>query len=124
MMRLNGILRSNTILYCRHWVETVEFYRAVLGLVEAFANDWFVEFCLTERSFLSIADAARTSIEDVAGQGVTLAWQVDDLADAHGHLQALGIATTPVMRRLNAFVFYCHDPEGHRLEFWAEDPPE
>jgi catechol 2,3-dioxygenase-like lactoylglutathione lyase family enzyme len=114
------ITRTNTILYCRRWAETVHFYREVLGLPVTIENDWFVEFRLTEASFLSIADTARASVAAVEGQGITLAWQVDDLDAARKHLQQQGIAVTPIRRRWDARVFYCHDPEGHRLEFWNE----
>ena len=113
--------RTNTILYCRHWMETVNFYKRNLCLPVAFENDWFVEFQLTDTSFLSIANSARATIADVQGQGVTLTWEVTDIEKAKGHLEMQDIATTPLQRKWNALVFYCQDPEGHRLEFWAND---
>jgi catechol 2,3-dioxygenase-like lactoylglutathione lyase family enzyme len=45
------VRRVNTILYCRHWRETVAFYRERLGLKSAFQCDWFVEFRLTPTAF-------------------------------------------------------------------------
>lgn len=112
--------RTNTILYCHHWLATVDFYRLQLGLEVAFENDWFIEFQLTESSFLSVANSARATIDDVQGQGITLAWQVEDVAATHSALASQGIMTTAIKHKWNALVFYCHDPEGHRLEFWEE----
>lgn len=118
------LLRANTILYCYSWAATVAFYRNSLGLAVNFENDWFVEFHLNEGAFLSIADASRASIAAVAGQGITLAWQIDDLSAFHTRLQTEGVAVTSIQRRWGAWVFYCHDPEGHRIEFWADIVPE
>ena len=119
-----ALLRANTILYCRAWAATVAFYRHLLGLPVGFENDWFVEFRLNDGAYLSIADARRASIAAVAGQGITLAWQIHDLAEMHAHLHAAGEPVTPIRRRWGAWVFYCHDPEGHRIEFWTDvDPP-
>ncbi|MBE2223947.1 MAG: VOC family protein [Anaerolineae bacterium] len=112
--------RTNTILYCRYWMETVHFYKKQLCFPVTFENDWFIEFQLTSASFLSIANSARASIADVLGQGVTLTWEVTDLEDAKEHLEMQGIATTPIQRRWGALAFYCTDPEGHRLEFWTK----
>ena len=78
-----SIERTNTVLYCERWLETVAFYRTVLGLGVAFENDWFVEFQLTSSSFLSIADASRATIGAVEGQGVTLTWQVPTSANTN-----------------------------------------
>jgi catechol 2,3-dioxygenase-like lactoylglutathione lyase family enzyme len=113
--------RVNTILYCRQWSATVEFYRRLLGLPVNFENDWFVEFRLNDGAYLSVADASRATIVAVAGQGITLAWQVSDLTRLHAHVAAAGAQITPIRRRWGAWVFYCHDPEGHRLEFWSEE---
>lgn len=110
--------RTNTILYCRQWTKTVHFYKAKLALPVSFENDWFVEFVLTDRAYLSIADAGRASIQDVQGQGLTLSWRVTDLERARQLLNAQGISTTAVRTKWNARVFYFHDPEGHRIEMW------
>ncbi len=115
--------RANTILYCRSWEATVGFYRGVLGLPVSFENEWFVEFHLGDSAYLSIADASRASIGAVEGQGITLAWQVGNLEDVYSQLQGAGVDVTPRKRRWGAWVFYCHDPEGHRLEFWSEAGP-
>jgi catechol 2,3-dioxygenase-like lactoylglutathione lyase family enzyme len=117
--------RTNTILYCQQWEATVAFYRDTLGLRASFANDWFVEFVLHDDAahggaHLSIANAARTSIIAVEGQGITLAWQVDDLPAVRGQLESVGVAVTPIKQRWGAWVCYCRDPEGHRIELWAE----
>ena len=77
-----AIERTNTVLYCERWSETVAFYRSVMGLGVAFENDWFVEFELTASAFLSIADSSRATIAAVQGQGITLTWQVPELGVA------------------------------------------
>lgn len=112
--------RSNTILYCRHWRETVHFYKKQLCFPVAFENDWFIEFQLTDTSFLSIANSTRATISDVQGQGVTITWEVMDLENAKEHLEIQGVTTTPIQRKWGALAFYCTDPEGHRLEFWTK----
>ena len=117
---LKELLRSNVIFYCRAWAETVAFYRERIGLPVAFENEWFVEFQLGDNSYLSIANAARATIQDVGGQGITLTWQVADLDGAWEALQGQGVEVTAIKERWNARVFYCFDPEGHRIEFWAE----
>lgn len=109
------IERTNTILYCRTWQPTVHFYREQLGLPVAFENEWFVEFALTGDSFLSVADARRATIADVGGQGVTLTLQVADVEEVRRQLSNRGIDPTPIQHRWGAAVFYCYDPEGHRL---------
>jgi len=38
-----------------------------------------VEFRLSDKSYLSIADTKKATIEDVDGRGVTLSFQVQDL---------------------------------------------
>lgn len=117
--------RTNTILYCQNWEATAAFYRDTLGLPVTFANDWFVEFALhagadTGGANLSVANSARASIAAVGGQGITLAWQVDDLPAVREQLEAAGVAVTPIKQRWGASVCYCRDPEGHRIELWAE----
>ena len=112
--------RTNTILYCQNWEAAAAFYRDTLGLPASFANDWFVEFVLHDGAHLSIADAARRVDRSGRGQGITLAWQVEDLAAVRGELEAAGVAVTPIKRRWGAGVCYCNDPEGHRIELWEE----
>lgn len=110
---------SNTILYCVRWRDTVDFYRRVLGLAVNVEKDWFVEFRLTTSSFVSIADARRASIDSSAGQGVTLALQVEDVYAMHDRLAAAGVDAGSVKRHpWGALSFFCRDPEGYRLEFW------
>ena len=111
---------ANTILYCRRWRETVDFYRHGLGLGVNFECDWFVEFRLGGAANLSIADERRASVNSVAGQGVTLALQVDDIDAAWRHLHDKGLQPGPVNDHAwGARVFYFFDPEGHRLEIWS-----
>lgn len=112
--------RTNTILYCHNWQETVAFYREQLGLPVAFENDWFVEFQLTCEAYLSIADSRRATVRAVHGQGVTLTLRVAAVAEVQAELHRRGVETTSIRRNWGALVFYCHDPEGHRIEFWQE----
>lgn len=116
---LSGIRSMNTILYCRHWPAALEFYRQVLGLPETFSNEWFVEFEVVPGTSLSVADAARTSIEPSDGRGITVSIRVRDLEAVRSLLAARGAEPTPVTRRFGSTVFDVRDPEGHRLEFWA-----
>ncbi|KJS31182.1 MAG: hypothetical protein VR64_12605 [Desulfatitalea sp. BRH_c12] len=115
------VRRTNTILYCRHWRETVAFYRDVLGLTVAHTTDWLVEFRLTADSFVSIAEAARTTIASAEGAGITLSLQVDDLDGLHRHLAEADGRPGPMQAKWGARVFYFHDPEGHRLEAWQDE---
>ena len=110
--------RTNTILYCERWAETAVFYQHQLNLPVTFANDWFVEFQLTDTSFLSIANAARATVAAVQGQGITLTWQVADVVAARTELTARGIDVTSIKQKWGSQVCYCFDPEGHRLELW------
>lgn len=112
--------RTNTILYCRRWSETSLFYKTQLRLPVTFENDWFVEFQLTDSAYLSIANAARASVQDVQGQGITLTWKVPDLEKAKQLLDNQRIATTAIRPKWNAQVIYFHDPEGHRIELWRD----
>lgn len=110
---------SNTILYCERWAETVDFYRRVLGLPVATDKDWFVEFRVTETAFVSVANAERASIDSSAGQGLTLALQVDDVHSWHVRLEQAGAGPGPVKQHpWGALSFFCRDPEGYRLELW------
>ena len=116
--------RTNTILYCRHWPESVAFYRDQLGLPEAFANDWFVELMLGPDSFLSVADAARSSIPPGDGAGITLSWQVREVDRTRAQLLDAGVAVGETGRRWGATVLDLFDPEGNRVELWSEPPDE
>lgn len=110
---------ANTILYCRNWQATVDFYQNRLALPVHFASDWFVEFSLTGTSRLSIADERSASVKSAGGQGITLALEVADIRTAHRWAENAGLAPTALRRHpWNAEVFYLRDPEGHRIEFW------
>lgn len=111
--------RSNTILYCARWNETVAFYRGLLGGAVEFENEWFVELAVGDGSFLSIADAARATIAPAGGAGITISWRVTDVEATRLLLLDVGIAVTPVMTRFGAKVVDLFDPEGHRVELWS-----
>lgn len=112
--------RSNTILYCRRWRETIGFYRDQLGLAVVADHGWFVELAVTGGTSLSIADAARATIDGVDGQGITLSWQVTDLAATRTRLLDNGLAPSEVRTLGDAVACYLVDPEGHRIEIWSE----
>ena len=115
------IKRNNTIVYCKKWSATVAFYRDIFGFEISFQNDWFVEFQVTPDSFLSVADETRATIDSVAGQGVTLAWQVEDIQAIRDELRAKSIPVTDIKKRWDSQVIYLHDPENHRIELWQAD---
>lgn len=111
---------SNTILYCDAWAEVVTFYRDSLGLVVLFANEWFVEFGVTDTARVSVADAARATIASAQGAGITLTFKVADVDAVWRGLQERGVAVAPVRDHAwGARVCYLSDPEGNRLEFWS-----
>jgi len=109
----------NTIIYCRKWKETVAFYKTQLRFRVTVALEWFVEFKLNETARLSVADAARTSMESCEGKGITLTMEVDDIESTHVYLEKAGL-NPPAIRdhAWGARVIYIYDPEGNRLEFW------
>jgi catechol 2,3-dioxygenase-like lactoylglutathione lyase family enzyme len=113
------IKATNTVLYCRNWQETVEFYRTGLKLLVLSSNEWFVEFKLNEVSRLSIANEARTSIDSSGGKGITVSLQVADIEQTRNELIEAGITSTPIKEVWGAKAIYVHDPEGNRLEFWS-----
>jgi catechol 2,3-dioxygenase-like lactoylglutathione lyase family enzyme len=113
------IKATNTILYCRNWEQTVEFYRTGLKLPVLSSTEWFVEFKLNESSRVSVAHETRTSIKSGGGKGLTLSLQVDDIEQTRTELMEAGIAPTPVREVWGSKVIYVHDPEGNRLEFWS-----
>ena len=121
---MNGIAeidRANAILYCSRWRECVRFYRQGIGLETAFENDWFVEFKLNDGARLSIANAAKASINPAEGRGVTLTLKVKDLVAVRARLVERGLSPEDIRRHgWGADVFYLRDPDGNRIEFWSE----
>ncbi|MEX2442181.1 MAG: VOC family protein [Alkalispirochaeta sp.] len=112
-------IRSNTIIYCEHWLETVAFYRNILELSIAMQNDWFVEFRLTDGAMLSVADQSRTTIDSSRGADITISLWVEDVDDARTTLKQRGLSPGKVRSIWGARAFYLVDPEGTRLEFWG-----
>jgi catechol 2,3-dioxygenase-like lactoylglutathione lyase family enzyme len=112
--------RSNTILYCERWTETVAFYRDVLGFTVAFENDWFVEFAVHAGSFVSIANASRSSIRTGDGAGLTLSWQVADVDAVGASLRDAGVDVGDLTTRFGACAIDVLDPTGNRIEFWSD----
>ena len=114
------IRTANTIVYCTKWKETADFYKNRLQLKVTTALDWFVEFEINATARLSIADVTRTSQDACGGKGITLAMEVEDIAAAHLFLETAGLHPPAIRDHAwGAYVFYIHDPEGNRLEFWS-----
>lgn len=113
-----SVKRTNTILYCKQWAETVAFYQHVLGLRVTHETDWFIEFQLADNVYLSVANEQRATVKSASGAGITLSWQVDDIQQAHDKLQAKAITVSPLKQKWGATVCYFHDPEGNRIELW------
>ena len=114
------IKRVNTILYCRNWRETVDFYQQALKLPVTFSNDWFVEFELGAGARLSVANESRSTIPSGRGNGITLTFQVESADETWLMLRKTGLVFEPVQDHpWGARVFYLFDPEGHRLEIWS-----
>ncbi len=113
------VITANTILYCAKWEETVAFYKDVLKLEIGFANDWFVEFNLNRCARLSVANEQRASIKSSHGTGLTIGLHVENIQTAHAYLTDAGGAPTKIKELWGSNVFYVHDPEGNRIEFWA-----
>lgn len=112
---------ANTVLYCKKWQETVDFYRDGLGLPINFASDWFVEFHLGGTAYLSVADDQRTRVKSSGGAGITITLQVENADKTWESLFSRGLNLEPVRPHAwGARVFYFYDPEGHRLEIWSE----
>ena len=114
-----SINRTNTILYSDAFQKTVSFYQDILQLTVTAQKDWFVEFRLRDRVYLSVADAGRTSVPAGKGDGITLSWQVEDVREARDRLIAMGVETSPVEWRYGAWVVFLRDPAGNRIELWS-----
>ena len=120
MTKMPEIKRTNTILYCERWQETISFYRDKLGFEIAYQCDWLVEFRLTSSSYLSVADQKRATIQSADGKGITLSFEIDNLEKAHSNMTEEGLAPTAIRSQvLGADVFYLFDPEGTRIEYWS-----
>jgi catechol 2,3-dioxygenase-like lactoylglutathione lyase family enzyme len=113
------IVRSNTILYCERWRETVAFYRDILKLPVGMEKEWFVEFRLTDTAMLSVADTSRATIDTSRGEGITISLRVDNVDQARAALEERGVSPGPLRSIWGSRAFYLHDPEGTRLEFWG-----
>ena len=116
------IKTANTILYCKHWKETVAFYQDRLKLPVTALFGWFVEFELNETSRLSIADEARSSLDSCSGKGITITMEVDDIFAAQAFLNEAGIIPAKIKDHAwGAQVIHVFDPEGNRIEFWSPE---
>lgn len=115
--------RANTILYCDPWAATVAFYRRVLALDVSFENDWFVEFSVGPGSYLSVADARRSSVDAGDGTGLTISLRVPDVATARSTLLDAGVDVGAIGIRFGSPFVDVHDPSGNRLEFWSSTTP-
>ena len=119
-MSLN-IVSVNTILYCRQWTETVEFYEHKLKFNKHRLSDWLIEFKITNSMAISLANEDRTSVKSVSGQGITITWQVDNIEESRCMLKQNGIHPETIKpHSLGGRLFRFYDPEGHRLEIWSK----
>ncbi len=117
-----SIIRTNTILYCALWTETVSFYTDSLGLATTYTTDWFIEVHLCGDAHLSIADASRATIAPGEGAGLTLSWQVSNLSNSRTALVDLGMTVSDIATRWDSYYVQLHDPEGTRIELWSPSP--
>jgi len=116
---LRNLISINTILYCRHWHAMIHFYKDQLQLPVIFYNDWFMEFYLTQNARLSIANEKRTTIKSVAGKGITITFEVEEIGSVHKQFGDLGLKPTPIREHpWGAMVFHLTDPDSNRLEVW------
>lgn len=110
----------NTIIYCRRWQETGSFYRNRLGFQVTFENDWFMEFQVTSGARISIANEQRATIKSSGGQGLTLAFQVDQADEMWQNLKERGVVVGNIKDHpWGGRAFFLYDPEGNRIEIWS-----
>ena len=114
------IIRSNTILYCSRFEITALFYRDILQLSVHHQTKWLVEFLLFDNTFLSVADAKRTSIRSSNGDGITISLKVAELESAHEYLSEKVSDVSKIKEIWGSMAFYLYDPEGHRIEIWEQ----
>lgn len=113
------IKAANTILYCKKWRETIDFYRDGLKLRVLSSTDWFMEFKLNESARLSVADESRTSVKSGEGRGITISLQVENVEELYSELLDSGFEPTAIKEVWGSKATYLYDPEGNRLEFWS-----
>ena len=109
----------NTILYCRQFAETLDFYKNLLELPVHMEKSWLTEFKVTDSAYLSIADLDRARFSPDKCDAVTLTFKVEDLDAFRNELISRGVEAPDIEIRWQARSFMVRDPEGHRLEFWA-----
>jgi len=78
-----NVRRSNTILYCIEWADTVAFYRDVIALEPTHEVDWFVEFALHDAARLSVADFASVGAPSSPAAEMTQTGQYGRGAEHH-----------------------------------------
>jgi len=97
----------------------VHFLRDLLQLPVNFANDWFVEFYLTQNAGLSLADENRATVKSASGKGITITLEVEAIEPVDKKMLDSGLQPTDIRRHpWNVWVFHLLDPEGNRLEVW------
>lgn len=119
-MKREAIRVINTILYCQKWQDTVSFYRDILGFPVTFENNWFVEFEVSAHARLSVANEERATVKSARGQGLTLAFQVEDADETWQDLIDRGLSVGKIADHpWGGRAFFLYDPEGNRLEVWS-----
>lgn len=69
-----NLKRTNTILYCQNWENTVRFYHDALRFLINHELEYFVEFQPVGNIYLSIAHEANKAIKSADGASITLSW--------------------------------------------------
>jgi uncharacterized glyoxalase superfamily protein PhnB len=111
----------NTILYCKKWDETIDFYKNKLRFEVTASLDWFVEFKLNECARLSIANEKRATVKSSGGKGLTITMRVESIYKTFSFLKEAGVNPTAIKDHAwGAKVVHVFDPEGNRIEFWFQ----
>ncbi|MBN2041087.1 MAG: VOC family protein [Spirochaetes bacterium] len=115
------IFSSNTILYCKKWKECVFFYREILRLQTNMEKDWFIEFKLHDKTYLSIANESRASVKSAGGEGITLALKYESAEKTRSRFIQKGIDPGEIRNHpWGGRSFFITDPEGVRIEIWSD----
>ena len=95
--------------------KSVAFYRDILGLHLA-SHDYVARFDLDGVLF-ELVPNPRGNVLPGTGNA-RLSFEVADIRQATGALQARGIATTPVKEESGGLLSYFKDPDGNELCLW------
>lgn len=75
---------------------------------------------MTANASLSVANEQRTSVESARGQGLTLAFQVEEADATWQSLMARCVNVGKIADHpWGVRAFFLFDPDGNRLEVWS-----